>query len=309
MRLSPKNEPTPFAHFDCSMRHRLLNHSEEVTYESLTRVCESNGARVFPKVRLADVFAIEKSGLSSAHFSYCLRSHFDFLVTDKDYRPQFSVEFDGPLHKASAVQRQRDLLKNNLCEHFGHGLLRVNSKYLTPAYRGLDLLTYFVDAWFLAQAFDEAQKSGAIPYDEPFDITFIYSTSDSNSKKWPYWLTLDIQAEMEKLHLEERIGQMAPSHHVGTDNEGNYRCMSWLVVDAMSVLSVTTGMRAQRFSAVDECDLVSMLAMFDLYRELPSVLSGTRGALMDRNRFFQERLPAFQQRYPMVSATSFGAIV
>lgn len=291
------------------MRHRLLNRYEEVTYDSLTRVCDSNGAHVFPKVRLADVFAIEKSGLSSAHFSYCLRSHFDFLVTDSDYQPQFSVEFDGPLHKSSAIQRQRDLLKNDLCEHFGHGLLRINSKYLTPAYRGLDLLTYFVDAWFLERAFDEAQRSGAVPYDEPFDITFIYSTGDSNGKKWPYWLTLDIQTEMQRLHSEERIGQMAPSHHVGTDNDGNYRCMSWVVVDATSVLSVTTGMRAQRFPAVYESDLISMLAMFDLYRNLLSVLSGPRGALMDRNRFFHERLPAFQQRYPMVSAASVGATV
>lgn len=156
------------------MRHRLLNHYEEVTYDSLTSVCESNGARVFPKVRLADVFAIEKSKLSSAHFGYCLRSHFDFLVTDKDYQPQFSVEFDGPLHRSSAVQRHRDLLKNDLCAHFAHGLLRINSKYLTPDYRGLDLLTYFVDAWFLERAFDEAQRSGAVPYDEPFDMTFIY---------------------------------------------------------------------------------------------------------------------------------------
>lgn len=291
------------------MRQRLLNKYEEVTYESLTRVCQSNGAHVFPKVRLADVFNIENSGLSSAHFGYCLRSHFDFLVTDSDFQPQFSVEYDGSLHKSSEVQRKRDSLKNELCEHFGHGLLRINSKYLTASYRGLDLLTYFVDAWFLELAFDEAQRNGTVPYDEPFDMTFIYSTGGPDGKKWPYWLTLDIQMAMQKLHSEKRIGQMAPSHHVGTDDKGNYRCMSWLVVDATSVLSIVTGMRAQRFPAVYEGELVSMLAMFDLYRKLLPVLSGTRGALIDRGRFFQERLPAFQDRYPMVSAASVGATV
>jgi len=128
------------------MNPRLLNYYEEVTYEALARVCESNGARVFPKVRVADVFTLENSGVPSGHFNYGLRSHFDFVVTDRDYQPQFSVKFDGPLHKSSETQRQRDILKDELCEHFDHGLLRINSKYLTPSYRGLDLLTYFVDA-------------------------------------------------------------------------------------------------------------------------------------------------------------------
>lgn len=85
--------------------------------------------------------------------------------------------------------------------------------------------------------------------------------------------------------------------------------MSWLVMDAKSVLSVTTGMRAQRFPAVNESDLVSMLAMFDLYRNLLSVLSGLRTKLMDRDSFFQQRLPAFQRQYPMVSALSIGATI
>ena len=291
------------------MRQRLLNQYEEVTYEALTRVCQSNGARVFPKVRLADVFALENSGVSPTHFSYGLRSHFDFLVTDEDYQPQFSVEFDGPLHETSDAQRQRDFRKNDLCVHFNHALLRVNSKYLTPTYRGLDLLTYFVDAWFLELAFDEAQRNGTVPYDEPFDMTFIYSTGSSDGKKWPYWLTLEIQLAMQKLHSAKLIGQMAPSHYVGTDADGNYRCMSWLVVDAKSVLIAVTGMRAQRFSAVCKSELVSMLAMFDLYRKLQGVLSGARGALLDRGSFFDERLPAFQDRFPMVSGASVGATV
>lgn len=291
------------------MNQRLLNHYEEVTYEALARVCDSNGARVFPKVRVADVFPLANSGVTPAHFSYGLRSHFDFLVTDRDYQPQFSVEFDGPLHKTSKLQRQRDILKNDLCEHFNHGLLRVNSRYLTSNYRGLDLLTYFVDAWFLEQAFDEAQRNGTVPYDESFDMTFIYSTGNPDGKKWPYWLSLDIQLALQKLHKVGRIGQMAPSHHVGIDSEGNYRCLAWLVMDARTVLVVATGMRAQRFHAVCKSELVSMLAMFDLYPKVQQVLSGARGGLVERNIFFSERLPAFQERFGMVSVASVGATV
>lgn len=291
------------------MNQRLLNRYEEVTYEALARVCEANGARVFPKVRVADVFSLEKSGVSAAHFGYGLRSHFDFLVTDRDYQPQFSVEFDGPLHKTSDVQKQRDVLKNDLCERFNHGLLRINSKYLTPAYRGLDLLTYFVDAWFLELAFSEAQRNGTVPYDEPFDMTYMWSVSSMEGKQWPYWLSLDIQAALEKLHKAGRIGQMAPSHYVGTDGQGSYRCMSWLVMDAQHVLAVDTGMRAQRFPAVCESDLVSMLAMFDLYPKVQEVLAGAQNSLLNRATFFNERLPAFQSRFSMASALSVGATV
>ena len=78
-------------------------------------------------------------------------------------------------------------------------------------------------------------------------------------KKWSYWLSLDVQLALQKLHQDGRIGQMAPSHYVGTDTEGNYCCMSWVVLDTASVVAVTTGMRAQRFSAVCVRELVGLI--------------------------------------------------
>ena len=154
------------------MPERLLNKYEEVTYDALQRACAGDGAHVFPKVRVADVLRLENQTILPAHLSYALRAHFDFLVTDKDYQPLFCVEFDGPLHKTGEKQRERDRLKNEICDHFRHSLLRINSRYLTKNYRGLDLLTDFVDAWFLERAFNEAQSKGQIAYDEPFDMTF-----------------------------------------------------------------------------------------------------------------------------------------
>jgi hypothetical protein len=287
----------------------LLNKYEEVTYTALQRVCESNGARVFPKVRVGDVFALEGSGVSAAMFSYALRAHFDFLVTDSDYQPLFSVEFDGPLHKTSAVQRERDRLKEELCDRFYHGLLRVNSLYLTKQYRGLDLLTYFVEAWFLEQAFSDAQRSGQVPYDEPFDMTSIYSNGSESGVKWPYWLSLDIQHSFKELHKVGKTGQMVPSHYVGIDPLGNYRCLSWLVVDAARVLQVKTGMRAQRFPAVSESELLSMLAMFDLYEGFQRTQVHSRANIVDRRLFFETVLPTFEANYKLVSAGTCGATV
>ena len=288
---------------------RLLNQYEEVTYDALQRACAVDGAHVFPKVRVADVFRLENETITSAHLTYGLRAHFDFLVTDKDYQPLFCVEFDGPLHESSPRQRERDRLKDEICEHFRHSLLRVNSRYLTPAYRGLDLLTYFVDAWFLERAFSQAQTDGLVRYDEPFDVTFIYSNGQDGSKKWPYWLSLDIQEQIRALHEKGRIGQMIPSAYVGTDDAENYRCLSWLVLDASSVLCVKTGMKAQRFPAVYESELIAMLAMFDLYELVRKVLAGDRSQVKDRAKFFSQELPAFEKQYSICHVTACGASV
>lgn len=289
------------------MEQRLLNGYEEVTYEALNRASAPYGAHVFPKVRVADVLRLENSGIPARHYSYGLRSHFDFVVTDQDYKPLFSVEFDGPLHQTSRAQRHRDSLKNDLCEHFNHSLLRINSRHLTKSFRGLDLLTYFVDAWFLEAAFDEAQRNGSVPYDEPFDMTFVFSTGASEQPKWPYWLSLDIQLSIQRLHDDRRIGQMAPSYHVGLDEQKNYRCLTWIVFDANTVAAATSGVRAQRFPAVCKSELASMLAMFELYPKIQDALSGNRTTLVDRRRFFENSLPAFEARFPMVSAGSVGA--
>jgi hypothetical protein len=288
---------------------RILNGYEELTYDALQRACSGDGAHVFPKVRVADVFPLENQTISPKHLSYALKAHFDFVVTDKDYRPLFCVEFDGPLHETSAKQQERDRLKNEICDHFEHSLLRINSRYLTPSYRGMDLLTYFVDAWFLERAFSDAQANGFVPYDEPFDVTYIYSTGTEGRRKWPYWLSLDIQVSMEKLHKEGRIGQMVPSSYVGSDDDGSYRCLSWLVLDAGSVLAVKTGMRAQRFPAVMESDVLSMLAMFDLNELLQKTLAGDRSAVRDRKTFFSTTLKEFEKSYTMWSTTSCGATV
>ena len=291
------------------MNSRLLNHYEAVTYSALQEACLSNGAKAFPKVRVGDVFSLRGSGISSGHYSYALRAHFDFLVTSADYMPLFSVEFDGPLHKTSAVQQTRDRLKNELCERFAHGLLRINSNYLSKKFRGLDLLSYFVDAWFLDEAFCKAQEDGFVPYDELFDMTFIYTNRTDTGKKWPYWLSLDVQLALQELHKTGKIGQMAPSHHVGKDAQGNYRCLTWLIFDKGHVVYVKTGMRAQLFPAVDKADLISMLAIFDLYEKVKRVLARAPNLLLERNRFFTEYLPRFEETYEMVSATSCSATV
>jgi len=256
------------------MCKRLLNKYEEITYEKLRVVCAPNGAHVFSKVRLADIFPIEGSGISSEDFRFALQSHVDFLVTNDDYQPQFSVEFDGPTH-SDPRQVARDRRKNGLFERFNASLLRINSKYLAKAFRGLDLLTYFAEVWFLANAFYEAQEDGGVPYDEPFDPAFVISEMKAPARRWPYWLSIDCQLAIQKLHNEGRVASFACSDWVGVDREGNYRCLAWLNVSCDSLVLAKTGMHYQRFPCVVQSDLLSMIAISDLYEELLRVLNGT----------------------------------
>jgi hypothetical protein len=86
---------------------RILNRPEETTHERLRAVCVGWNARVYAKLRVADVLPVEGSGISDVEFAFALRSHFDFVVTDNDHTPLFAVEFDGPVHEEDAAQRRR----------------------------------------------------------------------------------------------------------------------------------------------------------------------------------------------------------
>jgi hypothetical protein len=56
------------------MFKKILNLHEEVTDQRLVSVCAGYGARVCPKVRIADVLLIEQSGVSDMEYSYALSS-------------------------------------------------------------------------------------------------------------------------------------------------------------------------------------------------------------------------------------------
>src|SRR5438034_4064263 len=119
------------------MTPRLLNRSEEVTYHRVKEVADQHGAHVFTKVRLADAIPLNKSGVSDADFTFALKAHLDFLVSDGEYSPLFAVEFDGPNHKAD-TQKQRDQQKDALTTRFDLPLLRINVNYLDRKYRDFD---------------------------------------------------------------------------------------------------------------------------------------------------------------------------
>ncbi len=249
----------------------LLDKYEKVTYEHLKPICDHNGATVFAKVRLKDVLPVDGSGISAEDFGFSMKSHFDFVVVDRETRPLFAVEYDGAAH-SQPNQAARDVRKNALCERFGLGLLRINSRYMESKFRGLDLLTYFVDVWFMREAFDEAQRNGFVSYDEDFDPWRILS-DERSKKRFPYWLSADAQISLMKWHEARKIAEPITSDFVGKDAAGTYRCLSWIAIMPGKYAVIETGMRAQRFP-VALADLVSQIATCDLQTRVGLVLAG-----------------------------------
>jgi hypothetical protein len=282
----------------------LLNKYEEITYEKLKTLSVANDAHVFPKVRIADVLPISASGISKELFKFALQAHFDFIICDAHYNPLFAVEFDGPIHTISDLQKIRDTKKNKICEFFDLSLLRINAKYLDKKYRNLDLLTYFVDVWFLNEGFSKAQEDGHIPWDESFDPAFInLCIGGKKSESFPYWLSLDLQNEIKGLHKSRIISDPFASHWIGTDSQGNYRCLAWLEVVNSYFLIAQTGMRQQQFP-VDISDLLSQLSVFDLYEKINFFQKGIKRLYkLDR---LKELLLQFKQKFRMTSFAGYS---
>ncbi len=274
----------------------LLNHYEKVTYERLKPVCERNAATVFAKVRLKDALPVENSGITNEDFKFSLQSHFDFLVVDRDAKPLFAVEYDGRQH-AQPEQRARDHRKNALCERFELGLLRINSRYMDRRYRELDLLTYFVDVWFMNDAFSKAQHAGEVPWDEDFDPWLVLS--DPNSKKrFPYWISAEAQISLQRLGEKRVIAEGIPSHYVGVDSDKTYRCLVWIKIATDRYAVVKTGMRAQHFPVVLS-DLLSQIGTCDLAERVKRILNGKAHAISESELTAQ--LQQFERDFEMRS--------
>lgn len=275
----------------------LLNKYEEITYDKLKALSVEYGSHVFSKVRIADILPITRSGIGNDLFKFALQAHFDFTIHDSNYVPLFAVEFDGPMHTLSDVQKMRDEKKNAICEFFGFSLLRINARYFDKKYRDLDLLTYFVDVWYLDEAFAKAQEEGHIPWDEPFDPTFI-GLNGRTSKSFPYWLSLDLQNEIKKMYDSGSLYDPFVSHWIGIDPQGNYRCLAWLQAANSGFLITKTGMRQQQFP-VDISDLLSQLSIFDLYEGISALQNGSRRLYkMDK---LEELLLKFKTSFRMAS--------
>lgn len=278
----------------------LVNNYEKITYDRLATACQSDGAIVCPKVRLKDALPIKGKRLSGDHFRFALQSHFDFVVVDQASTVLFAVEFDGASHNSDDARR-RDAIKNELCDRFQLPLLRVNANHLRRKFCQWDLLSYFIETWFLKRAFYEAQEKGMIPFEEDFDPMMI--VADGSGKQWPYWFSAPSQIRIQRLQKAGTIAHLAPSHLIGLDSAGNYRCLAYLKISTDAYAVIRTGMRAQLFDACGS-EVLWQVGVVELAENLDEILAGRTAV----HRLSQVELliQRFQQDYQICSS---GGIV
>lgn len=134
--------PTPEAsrsvpeHLPVSTKRYFFSPDENQFFRSLETALEGTTYRVFPNVRLSDLFKIN-TGLDKSEYASVrgrLKDrHVDFLVVDagKDFAPVLALELDGTSHQQEK-QQHSDAVKDVVFRSAGLKLLRVPSrKYST----------------------------------------------------------------------------------------------------------------------------------------------------------------------------------
>ena len=285
------------------MAKRLLNIPESATDTRLREVCSDFGARVYAKVRVADVLDIDASGIDDELFSFGLKSHFDFVITESDDIPIFAVEFDGPGH-GSVEAHRRDQLKNRLCDHFEFPLLRVNRNYLSPTFSNWDLLSWFCTVWFVKRDWDEAVHDGKIAIEDSiFDPMFVSVVTKSGTRG----------LELER-HARSEFGRlfrngMIPSHMaewiVAEDIGGILRALAWIRVSEHEGVMTETAMQHQRVG--DWIRFAITGIVLSRLEEAVAAVLGSQDSPLPVSQI-RARVDAFKSKFQTIEACGSGAV-
>lgn len=240
----------------------LVNTYEKVTHQLLTTAAEDNGDALQAKVRLAD--AIDIGSYTGRPKHYSLSAHLDFLMVDAETSlPRFVVEFDGKQHWSDPVIRERDRLKDALCQEAGLPLLRVTSGY-TRAQGRWTVLSYVIEGFYHSLAFSEAQESGYIPLDEPYDFGNVIATDEHGRLLFN---TLDAPARLRllELHQANLLPVCAPDLYLTTNaEEGAVKAHAFMAVAGDRYLLGRVRLRDCRFPGVGPCEIAEQLAVAEV---------------------------------------------
>lgn len=141
----------------CARSRLLLNPAERRLLDELRALVDPLGAEVWCKVGLKDAVDLNNSGISTDHYSYGMRAHLDFVVTERaSSRILFAVEYDGAEHFTDADTIQRDRKKTDVCRALEFDLLRVTKCQLEAVFLGRNQLQLLVERWFNEHAGSQA---------------------------------------------------------------------------------------------------------------------------------------------------------
>ena len=154
-------------------RRPLLSANERPAERVLQEVGERHGFRIFPQVKLSQVIHDLPPGLTNREWNYATRATFDFVVCHAETLiPDFAVELDDGTHWQASV-RQRDRMKDTICERAGFELLRIEAQHLVEGPLGRRLLEYLIDARDYCRNIYDLQQQGSLPWDEIFDYRLV----------------------------------------------------------------------------------------------------------------------------------------
>jgi hypothetical protein len=273
----------------------LLNLPEAVSDQRLREVCNDFDAKVYAKVRVADVLPIENSWIDNDHYRYALQAHFDFVVTDSDDKPLFAVEFDGSGHSSPEVQR-RDQIKNSLCDRFALPLLRINRKYLTKAFSNWDLLRWFCTVFFVKKSWDEDVEEGRIPYEDSiFDPMFVSVKTKSGMRS----LELERHARAEFVHLfmSGKIPFYVPNCITAMDSDQTLRAISWIKTSEQQGALVETAMQHQNLGSWVQF-AIRGIVLSQLQERVSAITSGEETPLPISS--IENRVKRFEVKYKTI---------
>ncbi len=105
------------------------------------------------------------------------------------------------------------------------------------------------------------------------------------------------------MYEQKLVDQFVPSHWIGLDAEGKYRCLSWLALPSDRAICTTTGMQNHNFPVIVS-GVLGMIGIFDVFERLQAYLRG-EGSTSSRAELKQQ-IAYFERNFEMRSALSGG---
>ncbi|MBB5232746.1 DUF2726 domain-containing protein [Deinococcus budaensis] len=132
----PTNSTVPDA-LPVEVKRYFFSRDENAFFGVLEEVLAGTPYRVFPNVRLNDLFRIRAEAQRGAVYARLRDKHVDFLIVNaaEAFRPVLALELDGASH-GSEKQQHRDAVKDVAFRSAGLKLLRLPSRAYSAAELG-----------------------------------------------------------------------------------------------------------------------------------------------------------------------------
>jgi hypothetical protein len=255
----------------------LSNRYEAAADELLRKISADTGDRLMLKMRLASVVDINTMDAQiPGGRCFALSAELDHVVFDGETGlPKFAVELDGRQHWTDLEQRRKDAAKDRICEHAGLPLLRVTSDFVHTTGRW-PLLSYAVNAFYLSEAFFEAQENGNVPQDEPFYVGNVLTPlQGGNGGFLPGTFDALAIRDLWSLYRDGLIPRSIPNTlRVRPDQGRGVRAIAYLPVAKDKYLISESRVRDFRFQGISPFDLAEEICVVDIANAAADWLAG-----------------------------------